>query len=337
MSRLERLMGTNVVRITDRKYMLELQRRLREDHIRGVRERIRAREVDELEREKKLILSGRMSLDEAPKELVDHPVFQISQFIKNILLGGKMAASVSHSTSSRQILSLSRSCLASEDGAERSLTTPTTLAAASAAAPAASTTASASSRAASPRASPRANSPRDRSPREEDADEGAATEVTGEEGSAGPEAAPSPGQEGEVEEADAQEVLEDTESATEAQNVVVQVEEHEDGEEAEEGEEEDMSGMSACDFEEDFDRQADIERGYMFTQEDYDRIKFEAESVKKMWELETVEELYALAESIVKEMVAQGGAPAPAAAKPGDRTPSPARSTKSPPPGPGPG
>lgn len=65
--------------------------------------------------------------------------------------------------------------------------------------------------------------------------------------------------------------------------IVVRVE---DAEEAAEDDDDDQSGMSACDFEEDFDRQADVERGYMFTQEDFDRIKFEAESVKKMWELE---------------------------------------------------
>lgn len=51
-----------------------------------------APQVDELEREKKLILDGRMSLDEAPRELVDHPVFQISQLIKQILLGGKVSS-----------------------------------------------------------------------------------------------------------------------------------------------------------------------------------------------------------------------------------------------------
>ncbi|XP_052129930.1 neurosecretory protein VGF-like [Frankliniella occidentalis] len=304
------------------------------------------RQVDELEREKKLILDGRMSLDEAPKELVDHPVFQISQFIKNVLLGGKipwylqaarnhvhparlheMASSVSHSTSSRAILTLSRSCVASEDGGERAAATPTTLAAA--AGPVASATVSTSSRL----ASPRANSPRDASPRDGQSEAGAAaegTEAGGEEGGTA--------QEGEAEEdADVQEgVVESPEPATDTQDgeVVIQVQENDDDEEEEgDEEEEDMSGMSACDFEEDFDRQADVERGYMFTQEDFDRIKFEAESVKKMWELETVEELYALAESIVKEMVAQGGGAVPAPAKPEDRTPSPARSTKSPPPG----
>ena len=47
--------------------------------------------MDELEREKKLILDGRMSLEEAPKELIDHPVFQISQFIKEVFVGGKVS------------------------------------------------------------------------------------------------------------------------------------------------------------------------------------------------------------------------------------------------------
>lgn len=44
-SRLERLMGSSVVRITDRGYMQRLQLRLREDHEENVRKRIHDREV----------------------------------------------------------------------------------------------------------------------------------------------------------------------------------------------------------------------------------------------------------------------------------------------------
>jgi len=38
-------MGTNIVVLTDRKYMLELQRRIQEDHVNAIKERIKEREV----------------------------------------------------------------------------------------------------------------------------------------------------------------------------------------------------------------------------------------------------------------------------------------------------
>ncbi|XP_046677362.1 uncharacterized protein LOC124365426 [Homalodisca vitripennis] len=84
-SRLERLMGTNVVRITDRNYMQKLQMRIREDHEESVRKRIHDREVGEVEREKHLILEGKMAVEEAPEELANHPVFKITQMTNKIL------------------------------------------------------------------------------------------------------------------------------------------------------------------------------------------------------------------------------------------------------------
>lgn len=84
-------------------------------------------------------------------------------------------------------------------------------------------------------------------------------------------------------------------SASPGPGGVVQVEEGAEEDAKEVAEEDDteqlLSGMSACDFEEDFDRHGDIEKGYMFAQEDFDRIKFETESVKKMWELEVNDEI----------------------------------------------
>lgn len=47
-AQLERLMGTNVVRLTDRKYMMELRRRIHDDFNDMLSKRIERREVSEL-------------------------------------------------------------------------------------------------------------------------------------------------------------------------------------------------------------------------------------------------------------------------------------------------
>ncbi|XP_058453823.1 uncharacterized protein LOC131431891 isoform X2 [Malaya genurostris] len=57
-AQLEKLMGTNVVRLTDRKYMQDLQRRIQEDYNVTLEKRIQEREAKELDRERSLILSG---------------------------------------------------------------------------------------------------------------------------------------------------------------------------------------------------------------------------------------------------------------------------------------
>ncbi|XP_058814412.1 uncharacterized protein LOC131678355 [Topomyia yanbarensis] len=57
-AQLEKLMGTNVVRLTDRKYMQDLQRRIQEDYNVTLEKRIHEREAKELDRERSLILSG---------------------------------------------------------------------------------------------------------------------------------------------------------------------------------------------------------------------------------------------------------------------------------------
>lgn len=44
-AQLERLMGTNVVRLTDRKYMMELRQRIHEDFNEMLAKRIETREV----------------------------------------------------------------------------------------------------------------------------------------------------------------------------------------------------------------------------------------------------------------------------------------------------
>nr|CAD7410291.1 unnamed protein product [Timema cristinae] len=72
-ARLEELMGSNIVRVTDRAYMQRLQQRIHEDHVTRQQERIAVREAEEVEREKRLILQGKIPMEEAPKELADHP------------------------------------------------------------------------------------------------------------------------------------------------------------------------------------------------------------------------------------------------------------------------
>lgn len=84
-AKLEELMGTNVVRLTDRNYMLQLRARLLDEYEQNLRKRMKERERDEVEREKRLILSGRMPIEDAPAELEDHPVFRITQFTRKIL------------------------------------------------------------------------------------------------------------------------------------------------------------------------------------------------------------------------------------------------------------
>lgn len=46
-AQLEKLMGTNVVRLTDRKYMQELQRRIQQDYNVTLEKRIHEREVSQ--------------------------------------------------------------------------------------------------------------------------------------------------------------------------------------------------------------------------------------------------------------------------------------------------
>ncbi|XP_055685540.1 inner centromere protein A [Lutzomyia longipalpis] len=57
-SQLERLMGTNVVRLTDRKYMQELRKRIKEDYNVVLQKRIAQRETKEIERTRNLLIEG---------------------------------------------------------------------------------------------------------------------------------------------------------------------------------------------------------------------------------------------------------------------------------------
>ncbi|XP_052757860.1 uncharacterized protein LOC128202263 isoform X2 [Galleria mellonella] len=74
-ARLEKHMGSNLVRLTDKSYMTDLEERIRAVNEENLNKRISARVLDEMERLKRLILVGKTPLQECPPELYHHPVF----------------------------------------------------------------------------------------------------------------------------------------------------------------------------------------------------------------------------------------------------------------------
>ncbi|XP_060806558.1 uncharacterized protein LOC106143019 [Amyelois transitella] len=74
-ARLEKHMGSNLVSLTDKSYMTDLEERIREVNEENLNKRISARVMDEMERLKRLILVGKTPLKECPPELFHHPVF----------------------------------------------------------------------------------------------------------------------------------------------------------------------------------------------------------------------------------------------------------------------
>ncbi|XP_026737774.1 uncharacterized protein LOC113501007 isoform X1 [Trichoplusia ni] len=74
-ARLEKHMGNNLVRLTDKNYMTELEERIRAVNEENLNKRITTRVMDEMERLKRLILVGKTPLKECPPELYHHPVF----------------------------------------------------------------------------------------------------------------------------------------------------------------------------------------------------------------------------------------------------------------------
>ncbi|CAG4968624.1 unnamed protein product [Colias eurytheme] len=75
-ARLEKHMGSNLVRLTDKSYMTELEERIRAVNEENLNKRISSRVLDEMERLKRLILVGKTPpLKECPPELYNHPVF----------------------------------------------------------------------------------------------------------------------------------------------------------------------------------------------------------------------------------------------------------------------
>ncbi|OWR41921.1 hypothetical protein KGM_214115B, partial [Danaus plexippus plexippus] len=74
-ARLEKHMGSNLVRLTDKTYMTQLEERIRAVNEENLNKRISSRVLDEMERLKRLILVGKTPLKECPPELFHHPVF----------------------------------------------------------------------------------------------------------------------------------------------------------------------------------------------------------------------------------------------------------------------
>uniref|UniRef100_A0A182Q615 Uncharacterized protein n=1 Tax=Anopheles farauti TaxID=69004 RepID=A0A182Q615_9DIPT len=90
-AQLEKLMGTNVVRLTDRKYMQELQRRIQEDYNVTLEKRISEREHREWQRQKQLILDGKYSLENCPRSLIPLHSIVLAKEIereRNLILSG---------------------------------------------------------------------------------------------------------------------------------------------------------------------------------------------------------------------------------------------------------
>ncbi|XP_063914206.1 uncharacterized protein LOC135130697 isoform X2 [Zophobas morio] len=84
-SRLEKLMGSNLVCLTDRDYMQKLQERILEDYAESMDKRIKVRENEEMERVKNLVLSGRIPLRDAPESMADHPIMMIERHCKKLI------------------------------------------------------------------------------------------------------------------------------------------------------------------------------------------------------------------------------------------------------------
>ncbi|CAO1378401.1 unnamed protein product [Diamesa serratosioi] len=78
-----RKISPSVVRLTDRKYMLDLQKRIQEDYYDTLMKRISQRQASELEREKRM---GHVGTEKYPKMINEHPVFVVNQKTNNLLM-----------------------------------------------------------------------------------------------------------------------------------------------------------------------------------------------------------------------------------------------------------
>ncbi|KAL1491647.1 hypothetical protein ABEB36_012211 [Hypothenemus hampei] len=84
-SRIEKLMGTNYVSLTDRDYMQTLQKRILEDYEEQMNKRIKIREEAEMDRVKNLVLTGKIPLSQAPPEMAQHPVMLIENYCNKLI------------------------------------------------------------------------------------------------------------------------------------------------------------------------------------------------------------------------------------------------------------
>ncbi|XP_055376050.1 DNA ligase 1 [Condylostylus longicornis] len=84
-ARIEKLMGSNVIRLTDRKFMNEVRARMQKDYEIQLKKRITQREVKESERERNLILAGKS--DVVPDDQSDHPIFIVNKAANEVITG----------------------------------------------------------------------------------------------------------------------------------------------------------------------------------------------------------------------------------------------------------
>ncbi|XP_071052023.1 uncharacterized protein [Onthophagus taurus] len=84
-SHLEKLMGSNLVSLTDRAYMQKLAERIIKDFVNDQEARSNARVAAEEERVKNLVLSGKIPFAEAPPEMAYHPVMLIEEFCNKLI------------------------------------------------------------------------------------------------------------------------------------------------------------------------------------------------------------------------------------------------------------
>lgn len=78
-------MGSNLVSLTDRQYMLKLQERILQDYANEMDKQIKAREAEERERVKRLVLNGTIPLKKAPPEMAEHPIMLIEHYCNRII------------------------------------------------------------------------------------------------------------------------------------------------------------------------------------------------------------------------------------------------------------
>ncbi|XP_031632397.1 uncharacterized protein LOC116346466 [Contarinia nasturtii] len=83
-AQLERIMGSNVVHLTDKKYMSELRRRITEDFENMLTKRIHQRKAEEVQRQRVLLMEGK--LPKCPKELKNHPVLVMNESTTNFAI-----------------------------------------------------------------------------------------------------------------------------------------------------------------------------------------------------------------------------------------------------------
>ncbi|XP_043270955.1 uncharacterized protein [Venturia canescens] len=90
------LMGSNIVRLTDRKYMLRLMARIRQDYEKRQQSRIEERKKNELMRTKMMILNRLIPVQDAPPEIRRYPLFQLYLYCDSIIEARQKKRSPKH-------------------------------------------------------------------------------------------------------------------------------------------------------------------------------------------------------------------------------------------------